>query len=75
MSGNSVSLLRSWLPLFFPFSNKRSASITALLCCPCPYIKKSGVRPNLLDKIACYVCVISNWNQTYTGQVSYNIRE
>ena len=43
----SYCLVVSSAPPLLSFSNKRSASITALRCCPCPYIMNSDVRPSL----------------------------
>lgn len=48
---SSLSLPESLFSSIFPFSNSRTASMIALLCCPCPYIKNSGVRPNLMNEI------------------------
>lgn len=45
-----TNLQTSWFCPLFSFSNNLIASIIALLCCPCPYIKKSDVRPNLYNQ-------------------------
>lgn len=44
---SSPNDLESSFLLLFSFSNNLTASMTALLCCPCPYIKNSDVRPSL----------------------------
>lgn len=41
------SMFESTFCLLLSFSNRRTASMIALLCCPCPYIEKSVVRSNL----------------------------